>query len=119
MAKRTAKYVSAEAVGLRLNLNWTMADELYAAIEAAGYMWNSELGRWQDLAAIPALAASKQVLVRVWTDKDKVGGVAQHLIERMMPDYELLNPTSKIYPCRPPQHNDGRIYMAFIPGGSL
>jgi len=114
MARRTVKYVSAESVGLKLKLRWETAEELYAAIEAAGYMWDSEKGQWLDLTKMPAQPASKQIMVRVWTDKDKVGAVTQHLIEKMMPAYELLTPTSKIYPCRPPQHNDGRIYMAFV-----
>jgi hypothetical protein len=115
MARQTKKYVAASVVGLKLDVRWSTAEELYAAIEAAGYMWDSEKGQWFELATIPAQPASKKIMVRVWTDKDKVGAVAQAVITKMLPDYGLIQATSKCYPCRPPQHNDARIYLEFMP----
>ena len=118
MARRTAKYVSAEAVGLKNGYEWQTAEQLYELLQGDNFLWDSEKGQWLDLDAIPAQPASIKIMVRVWTDKDKVGEVAQAVINKMLPDYELIQNSSKIYPCRPPQHNDARIYLEFMRSNS-
>jgi len=119
--RRTTKYVAAETVAKRLGTNLTdsMAEQLYLMLEQLGYMWDSDLKQWLDTNALPAEPPMKKIMVRVWTDKNKVGAAAQAVIEKMRPDYELIQPSSKIYTNRPPQHNDARIYLEFMKRGNL
>jgi hypothetical protein len=114
--RRTTKYVAAETVAKRLGTNLTdsTAEQIYWMLEQLGYMWDSDLKEWLDTNALPAEPPMKKIMVRVWTDKNKVGAAAQAVIQKMLPDYELIQPSSKIYTNRPPQHNDARIYLEFM-----
>ncbi len=117
MPKQTYKYVSACAVARAADINqdnFTNREELYAALNAHSWHWNSKTKCWDNYAAIPADHPSPVIRVRVWASAETVAAVAEAVVRSLTDDGLTLVNQSNPYPCRPPAHRESRIYLDFM-----
>ncbi len=113
MPKLTAKYVAATYAAKEEGLQAIAllgAEALYAELAKRQYFWTPSEGRW--IVALPkdAEPASQVLRIRVWADKKIVERLANELAFKVN---WLLLEKSAVYLCRPPKHNDARVYLTF------
>lgn len=116
MPKMTAKYKSALELGHQLGCTIsTVQKALYLQLNELGYFWDSEEQDWV-VSTEPVNPPSTLVRVRVWAAGDRVEEEARRIAEIMIEahDYQLVE-KSQQYPCRPPNQNDSRMYLTFLP----
>ncbi len=112
MARQTAKYRAAHDLGTRLGIHpTTEPDTLYAALEDAGFAWDSRLQKWNEMPA--PNPPSRLIRLRVWADGEVVEELADDLV-RLLDTLGLqCDERSEAYPCRPPQQLESRVYLTF------
>lgn len=115
MAKMTKKY----SLALEIAPEFSHSDHesLYSHLSGMGYWWNSRAQSWVFVEPEDSHPPSSVIRVRVMTANTLVAKAANELAERFELDGYVLSDVSKIYPCRPPNNNDGRVYLTFIPPG--
>lgn len=107
--KQTQKY--SQACGI-LTYPHTKQDELYQELNRLGWWWNAKKKKWiRDDSQ--AQSASKLIKIRIMASSHKVEQAAELFIEHSEDIGLRLIEKSDIYPCRPPNQNDARIYLTF------
>lgn len=117
MSRRTLKYTRA----LEIDSEFThlSSDELYNHLQDKGYYWDSNMSRWVYTPDQQNDLPSQLIQIRVTFDKNQVKEVADKVIEALTDMGFRSVKASVIYPCRPPEANDGRIYLTFQPSETL
>lgn len=118
MPRMTAKYRAAitTAHNKRLPAKDTAnQDELYELLQQNGYFWDSGSKQWDYHDPAQADPPTPLVMVRVWADLDHVEGYAQQVIAECSKKIGPLVEQSRVYPCRPPKQQEGRVYLKFMP----
>ncbi len=112
MVRQTAKYRAAHDLGSRLGIRVaTEPDTLYAALQDAGFTWDSRLQTWNEMPA--PNPPSRLIRLRVWADGEVVEELADDLV-RLLDTLGLqCDERSEAYPCRPPQQLESRVYLTF------
>jgi hypothetical protein len=114
----TAKFASAieaaRRAGIKDKPTWTQ-EELYAALQKVGRMWDSDQKEWIDLSNVEAEPATDLIMVRVWSDSEIVDEVADELVARLKVSKFKLVERSESYLCRPPKQLEARVYLKFFP----
>jgi len=114
----TIKYSAAIRLAYSLRIDSSEdRNTLYDELAKRGYMWDSKQARWVELVDEPANPPSRLVNIRVWADMDSVEQVADDLARAMQRSGLRLEKRSQVYPCRPPQQLEGRIYLVFARSG--
>lgn len=116
MPKLTTKYKSALELADRLGFGASTVQEgLYLQLNELGYFWDSKEQMWEKTTE-PASPPSTVVRVRVWAAGDQVEEEARRIAEVFVEahDYQLIEKSHQ-YPCRPPNQNDSRVYLTFLP----
>ncbi len=119
MAKMTAKYKAALAAARLggIKIPQDDAEELYNDLADAGYLWDARAGAWLKLADEPADEPSEILMIRCWWDLETVPEVADLVAEALKKQGFRLVKRSDPYPCHPPKHLEGRIYLEFLRNG--
>lgn len=120
MPKATRKYTAAietaHKAGLTQPGGWaTNQEDVYQALNQAGYHWNSETNAWEQWTDEPADQPTEFVMVRVWAAAETVGDVTDDLVRAMRKAGARLMERSNPYPCRPPKQQEARVYLKFLP----
>lgn len=120
MPKMTAKYEQALHTALQRakikpsQINqMTTQDDLYSALQHAGYFWDSAGKKWVYHAPTGAADPTPLIMVRVWADAEIVEEAADEVTERLV-NFTLVE-RSTPYPCRPPKQLESRVYLKFMP----
>lgn len=120
MPKMTAKYEQALHTALQRakikpsQINqMTSQEQLYQALQSAGYFWDSAGKKWVYHAPAEAHDPTPLVMVRVWADAEIVEEAADEVVERLA-RFTLIE-RSTPYPCRPPKQLESRVYLKFMP----
>ena len=114
MAKMTVKYSAAMHLAYSLQVSPSEdQNSLYGELAKRGYWWDSKQAKWVDLVDEPANPPTRLVNIRVWADKDAVEQMADDLVRAMQYCNLQLEKRSQVYPCRPPQQLEGRVYLMF------
>ncbi len=108
--KQTEKYSQASKV---LTFPHSSQDELYSELNRLGWFWDSKVKKWERDDR-PALEESKLIKIRILASARKVEQAAELLIENSRNMGLGLLEKSEMYPCRPPNQNDARIYLSFV-----
>ncbi|MFO7032490.1 hypothetical protein B9T07_22850 [Limnospira fusiformis CCALA 023] len=111
MIRLTRKYRL--AIEIAPNFSHSDRDSLYSHLVGMGYWWNGQA--WAFVEPEDSHPPSSVIRIRVMTASKLVAKVATELAERFELDGYTLSDTSRVYPCRPPNNNDGRVYLTFIP----
>lgn len=111
MSRRTKKYI--KALEINSSFSHQTSDELYQKLTDDGYWWDSNCQSWIYSPASEQQPPSMTIKVRVWTDKARVKQVAEKIVELMEDEGHRCIDKSDVYPCRPPQANDARVYLTF------
>lgn len=113
MIRRTIKYIRASEQSEAQNFEHETCDQLYEHLQGLGYYWDNNCQSWIYSPAEENDPPSTTIKIRLWFDKHQVNDVSNKLIELMESDGYRLIEKSTLYPCRPPQANDARIYLRF------
>jgi hypothetical protein len=115
MAKMTKKYSAAINVALKKNIPPTpKQDDMYAALEAVGIIWDSSQGAWNDTSNVPAEPASEVLRVRVWAKTEDVETQAGQVMQALISSGYVFLERSRPYVCRPPKQLESRVYLSFM-----
>lgn len=119
MHKRTAKWEAGFKIAKQLKIaimseNWPQ-EELYKALQERQHFWDSKTKTW-ELIDLDAEPATDWVKIRVWADTELVDVQAKLIVMAYVEvsGYELME-QSEAYRCRPPKHNQSRMYLSFRP----
>lgn len=115
----TKKFTAGLAAARKYKIGFERNDQAatYRALEAAGYHWNRDSGKWEDWGAMAANPATELIRLRVWAAGGVVEMIADGVSEAMRAAGLVLVERSAAYPCRPPQQAESRIYLSFRPRG--
>jgi hypothetical protein len=113
MPKQTAKYTSAcrKAESLKIPIG-EHQEELYQALNAQGWYWNSQEKLWEKLDE-EADPPTELIRVRIWADSRFVEQAANDCVEVLAKKGLRLIERSATFTCRPPKQLESRIYLAF------
>ena len=120
MPRMTAKYRRAALIAQnkKIPLNGDQ-NALYKKLQNDGYFWDSKQQVWIFHDPKKAKPATKLIKIRVWADGSKVQGIADIVARVLQDEFDwMLLKQSDLYENRPPEQNDGRVYLEFLPGGS-
>ncbi|BDA76618.1 hypothetical protein CAL7716_107840 (plasmid) [Calothrix sp. PCC 7716] len=107
--KQTQKYSQATQI---LTYPHTNQEQLYQELNRLGWYWNAKKKKWER-DDTPAQEASKLIKIRIMASVQKVEQAAEIFIENAEDAGLKLLEKSELYPCRPPNQNDARIYLTF------
>ena len=116
MPRQTGKYRTAFRLSGELNFkgNSDSHDELYNFLNKNNYFWNSKAKKWEKVEYI-ASPPSEVISIRITYNLDELLSASKSVISALeSKGYKLLE-SSKVYPNRPPNTKDGRIYLKFMP----
>lgn len=118
--KMTAKYKTALQTARPLGFAaYATQDELYHALNNAGFWWDSKAQKWVEFKAEPADAPCPQVRIRVWAEEGEPLNKAKALIKGAFANGYKKIVESEHYPCRPPKQLESRVYLEFLPTGEM
>lgn len=108
MARRTKKYIAAQAAARHYGLSSRGENQqLYDRLQGNNLWWNGQT--WQK--GLPPKPATKIIRIRVMAAADVVSGHADKLSELLQEEgYQLLDMSAPCS-CRPPRQQDSRVYI--------
>ena len=115
MAKLTKKYSAAMIAAQKHNIPMNgNQEELYASLNKAGMIWDSNQSKWLDITNEHADPASDVLRVRVWAKTEDVEKQAGHIMQALLSSGYILVERSQPYVCRPPKQLESRVYLSFL-----
>jgi hypothetical protein len=121
MPKMTAKYERALHTALnKVRISPILLDkmstqeELYTALQQAGYFWDSAAKTWDYHEPEAADEPTALIMVRVWSDSEIIDEAADEIINGVKNVWKLVE-RSTPYQCRPPKQGESRVYLKFLP----
>lgn len=115
MPRMTRKYRAALTCARDVGLQTDVEDQdtLYAGLMDLGYHWDPDAGGWEYHDPDQAHDPLTTVRIRVWAALDMVDLMVDDML-MSMDDFKLVS-RSKVYPCRPPNQKEGRVYLVLLP----
>lgn len=114
MVRHTQKYVAALEIAALLNVvSPPSSKELYVILTQARYYWDAKTQRWVFVAQ-PSQPPTEFIRLRVWASEEVIQLEADKLIltlEKAL-SWQCIE-RSAVYPCRPPEEKEARIYLLF------
>lgn len=109
MIRTSLKYKLALKLLPKTNLE---RNQLYRELNKLGYFWNSNDKQWIK-ANDEDVCLSDEIKIRLWCDAENVEKYTKDLRDALRCKGLICTEYSAPYICRPPNHNQSRVYLKF------